>query len=41
LLGQRGLDYKILEKLGAGSMSSFGKKYNRLIPLAGGVVFTP
>jgi hypothetical protein len=32
---------KILEKLGEGGMSSLIKKYNRLIPQTGGVVFTP
>ncbi len=32
---------KILEKLGEGGMSSFSKKYDKLIPHAGGVVFTP
>jgi serine/threonine protein kinase len=33
------LHYKILEKIGEGGMSSFSKKYNKLIPLAGGVVY--
>jgi hypothetical protein len=32
--------YRIIEKLGEGGMSSFSKKYNKLIPLTGGVVFT-
>lgn len=31
--------YKIVEKLGESSMSSFNKNYNDLIPPAGGVVY--
>jgi serine/threonine protein kinase len=31
--------YKILEKLGEGGMSSLIKKYNKLIPQTGGVVY--
>jgi len=31
--------YKILEKLGEGGMSSLIRNHNKLIPLAGGVVY--
>ncbi len=41
MIGQTISHYKIIEKLGEGGMSSFSKKYDKLIPHAGGVVFTP
>ncbi len=38
MIGQTISHYKILAKLGEGGMSSFSKKYNNLVPQAGGVV---
>ncbi len=39
MIGKIILHYKITEKLGEGGMSSFSRRYDKLIPHAGGVVY--